>query len=91
MASGLTTPARSATGETAGSAMTTAAERAAAVATGSHFVDATSLFCSQGRCPAVIDGVPVRIDRTHSTIDYAAYLAPAMGELLVRAVESDGS
>lgn len=68
-------------------AMTSAAEEAAAEDTGAVFVDTLPLFCAHGRCPAVVDGVPVRIDRAHITVEYAEHIAPAMGELLAGAVE----
>lgn len=68
---------------------TTQAEQAAAEATGAALADTTPLFCALGRCPAVVDGVPVKIDRTHITVDYAAYLAPAMGDLLAGALETE--
>lgn len=67
--------------------LTTAAETGAAEATGAALVDTADLFCAVGRCPAVIGDIPVRIDRTHITVEYAEHLAPAMGELLARGEE----
>ena len=38
-----------------------------------------------------MDGVPVKIDRTHITVEYAEHIAPALGELLTGALESKTS
>jgi peptidoglycan/LPS O-acetylase OafA/YrhL len=65
----------------------TSAERDAAKATGAAFADTSDLFCAVDRCPAAVDGVPVKTDRTHITQDYAEYISPAFGELVRTAVD----
>jgi peptidoglycan/LPS O-acetylase OafA/YrhL len=64
----------------------TSAERAAAQATGAAFADTSDLFCAVDRCPAAVDGVPVKTDRTHITQEYAEHVSSAFGEILRAAV-----
>ena len=72
-------------------AWSTESEQRAVEVAGAVYVDTAPLFCALGRCPAVVDGVPVKIDRTHITVEYAEHIAPALGELLTGALESKTS
>ena len=58
------------------------AERAAAARAGAEYVDVEALFCSAGRCPAVVSSTPVYTDGRHLTAAYARRVAPQLGELL---------
>lgn len=42
--------------------------------TGAEYVRLRDMFCIEGRCPTVIDGVQVYADNDHITIDYARYV-----------------
>ncbi|MFU8945393.1 acyltransferase family protein [Mycetocola zhadangensis] len=66
----------------------TAAERKAADESGAKYIDTSVLFCALDRCPSVVHGIPVKHDPTHLTLEYAEYIAPALGELLRTALES---
>ena len=59
-----------------------AAEQAAAARAGAEHVDVEPLFCSGGRCPAVVGSTPVYTDGRHLTAAYARRLGPPLGELL---------
>ncbi|MFE4952309.1 acyltransferase family protein [Leifsonia sp. NPDC056665] len=50
--------------------------------TGGQFVDTKQLFCVSNKCPAFVDGIPVKFDMTHITEEYARYIAPAFVALL---------
>ena len=60
----------------------TAAERAATEAVGGTWVDTTSWFCAERRCPAVVGTTPVYIDHLHLTAEYSRRLAPQLREAL---------
>jgi len=63
------------------------AERAAAARTGASFVGTRHWYCdSAGACPGFVGRTPVRVDRTHLTMEYSEQLAP-----LLRAELLDGS
>jgi peptidoglycan/LPS O-acetylase OafA/YrhL len=65
-------------------ARVTAQVQAAAIAAKTHvqYLDVTNLFCDQGLCPAVIDGLIPTYDGAHLTPQYSAFLAPALGPAL---------
>lgn len=50
--------------------------------TGGQFVDTKELFCVSNKCPAFVDGIPVKFDMTHITEEYARHIAPAFVALL---------
>jgi peptidoglycan/LPS O-acetylase OafA/YrhL len=47
-----------------------------------QFVNTQGWFCSQGTCPAFVNGIPVRGDSSHLTARQSADLAPIMSDLL---------
>lgn len=49
---------------------------------GAVFVDTLPLFCTRGRCPSFADGVPMKSDGTHMTIEYGQKITPGLRELL---------
>ena len=55
---------------------------AAAVATGTEFIDPTPWVCWDGRCPVVVGDTLTYRDRGHITATYAAGLAEALGRRL---------
>ena len=61
-----------------------AAERAAAAATGAAYIDTRGWFCSvAGECPWAIDGSVVRVDTHHLTQEFSGRLAAVLrGALL---------
>lgn len=61
-----------------------AAERAAATSYGARFVDTRTWFCVNGRCPALIQGIPVEFDGIHLTAAYSRFLAPYIQQALQR-------
>ncbi|MEY9953517.1 acyltransferase family protein [Leifsonia sp. EB34] len=58
--------------------------------TGGQFVDTKELFCVSNKCPAFVDGIPVKFDMTHITEEYARYIAPAFVALLAESGVSLG-
>jgi peptidoglycan/LPS O-acetylase OafA/YrhL len=60
----------------------TAAEGAAAQASGARFVDTRSWFCAKDLCPAVIDGAPVHWDGRHLSAPYSRFLGPYVEQAL---------
>jgi peptidoglycan/LPS O-acetylase OafA/YrhL len=62
-----------------------AAERAAARLTGARFVVPLGWFCYGGLCPAVVDGVPVMRDGTHTTAAWMRRIAPLLRPILLAA------
>ncbi|QZA12173.1 acyltransferase family protein [Mycolicibacterium holsaticum] len=61
-----------------------AAEAAATEAGGGEYVDTTELYCTADRCPVIVGNTLVYVDATHTTLEYARLLAPAMGALVDR-------
>ncbi len=59
-----------------------ATERAAAEKFGLHVIDVLPAFCTNGACPAVIDGRVAYQDDSHITTTYAQALAPYLTSLL---------
>jgi len=59
-----------------------AADAGVARAHGVQPIDVTKLFCSKGQCPDVVAGRLTHANQIHVHTSYAAYLAPAMGQLL---------
>jgi hypothetical protein len=60
-----------------------AAERAAARATGARYVDSRDWFCYAGKCPAVIGTTPVMWDGAHITAAWSRALAPELRAALL--------
>lgn len=59
------------------------AEQVAAEATGAHYVDTSSWFCSaDGSCPAFVGSTPVRTDGNHMTTEYSRELASELEAML---------
>ncbi|MCC3272969.1 hypothetical protein MUK71_05175 [Arthrobacter zhangbolii] len=53
----------------------------AAAETGAEFVDVGPWFCGEdGRCPAFVASIAVRMDTTHMSTDYSRFLAPVLAE-----------
>jgi peptidoglycan/LPS O-acetylase OafA/YrhL len=60
------------------------AERRAAADTGAIYVATRSWYCARnGACPAFVDHTPVRVDRTHLSIEYSTGLAPMLRRSLL--------
>ena len=60
------------------------AERRAAADTGATYVTTRSWFCARnGACPAFVGHTPVRVDRTHLSIEYSTGLAPMLRRSLL--------
>jgi peptidoglycan/LPS O-acetylase OafA/YrhL len=57
---------------------------AAAEAVGApvQFINTQGWFCSQGNCPAFVNGIPVRGDTSHLTARQSQDLAPIMSDVL---------
>ncbi|MFN2521738.1 MAG: acyltransferase family protein [Mycobacteriales bacterium] len=55
-------------------------ERAAAVQAGARFVDTRSWSCLDGRCPAIVAGLPVHFDGRHLSEPYARLLGPYVSQ-----------
>jgi len=47
-----------------------------------QFINTQGWFCSQGSCPAFVDGIPVRGDTSHLTARQSQALAPIMSDVL---------
>lgn len=60
--------------------------RAAAITPGVRLIDATSMFCADGTCPAVIGGVVVYRQVQHVTEAYSRSMAPFLEPEVVAAV-----
>ncbi|HWF36430.1 MAG TPA: acyltransferase family protein, partial [Solirubrobacteraceae bacterium] len=67
-----------------------AAVMGAARAAGAHALDVNPLFCSQGKCMAVIGNFLVYRDSSHITATYARWLAPALLAPIKRALGTRG-
>jgi peptidoglycan/LPS O-acetylase OafA/YrhL len=63
-----------------------AAEKAATTASGGHYADLTTVFCTAQRCPVIVGNDLVYRDDNHVTIAYAQTLAPVLGALADRAL-----
>ena len=62
------------------------AERLAAQDTGARFVRTRSWFCARDNvCPGFVGHTPVRVDKTHLTIQYSTGLAPLLRRALLPA------
>jgi len=48
------------------------------------FINTQGWFCSQGSCPAFVDGIPVRGDTSHLTARQSQALAPIMSDVLAQ-------
>jgi peptidoglycan/LPS O-acetylase OafA/YrhL len=51
-------------------------------------LDITPLLCTDGACPAVIDGMPVTLDGSHFSVVFRHALAPTFADLLARRIPS---
>ncbi|ODQ97799.1 acyltransferase [Mycobacterium intermedium] len=65
-----------------------AAERAATEAGGGQYADLTDLFCTPERCPVIVGNSLVFRDDNHVTTGYSRLLAPAIGALVDRALQT---
>jgi peptidoglycan/LPS O-acetylase OafA/YrhL len=65
------------------------AEKTTTSASGGHYADLTSLFCTADRCPVIVGNDLVFRDDNHVTIAYAQALAPVIGALADQALAAD--
>jgi hypothetical protein len=65
-----------------------AAERAATESGGGNYADVTGLFCTTGRCPAIVGNTLVYRDDNHLTRQYALVLAPVIAALAAQTLAS---
>ena len=63
------------------------AERTAAEAAGTSYVETESWFCRDGRCPGFVGTTPVYAEGNHLTVAYANELGPVLRESLDNAAE----
>lgn len=56
-----------------------------------HFADFNDVFCTDGRCPSVINGILVYSDVGHITATFMRTLAPRVERELKRALPADGN
>jgi hypothetical protein len=59
-------------------------ENAAVTEAGAKLIDPANWFCTASTCPAVIDGIVVYSDNSHVTATYTSWLAPVLGQALVK-------
>jgi hypothetical protein len=62
------------------------AQEDAAAALGVAYVDTSSLFCWDERCPSFVGSTPTKRDSIHTTPGYAAAMAPAFRQMLDEAL-----
>jgi peptidoglycan/LPS O-acetylase OafA/YrhL len=61
-----------------------AAESAATRIGGGQYADLTELFCTTGRCPAIVGNTLIYRDENHVTDEYSRLLAPVLAALAER-------
>jgi hypothetical protein len=59
-----------------------ATERAMAEEVGGAWIDSSTWFCVERRCPAYVGSTPTKVDTTHMTPAFAEKIAPALEEAL---------
>ncbi|WP_435078771.1 acyltransferase family protein [Clavibacter michiganensis] len=62
------------------------AQEDAATAMGIAYVDTSSLFCWEERCPSFVGSTPTKRDSVHTTPQYAAVITPAFRQMLDEAL-----
>ena len=63
-----------------------AAESAVVEASGGQYANTVDLFCSGGRCPAIVGNTMVFYDASHLSQEYSLAMGPAVGALVDRAL-----
>jgi peptidoglycan/LPS O-acetylase OafA/YrhL len=61
-------------------------QRDAATALGVPYVDTSSLFCWEEKCPAFVGSTPTKRDSVHTTPQYASVITPAFRQMLDEAL-----
>jgi hypothetical protein len=64
------------------------AAESATKAGGGHYADVTKLFCTADHCPVIVGNTLVYFDEHHLTVQYSRLLAPVIGALADRALDS---
>ncbi|WP_317230107.1 acyltransferase family protein [Clavibacter sp. MX14-G9D] len=62
------------------------AQEDAATALGIPYLDTSSLFCWEERCPSFVGSTPTKRDSVHTTPQYAAVITPAFKQMLDEAL-----